>query len=343
MIKFFRKIRYNLMSENQMGKYFKYAIGEILLVVIGILIALQINNWNENLKEDQKIQSILLKIREDLTADLDVINANLMTLKRKDSLANLIFNKEIDLETFERIGGSFLSFTSVVLDINTSGYDQLRANIDKIPSSYSPVVSSLKEIYINSKSNMDLYNRQMDQTIDGHTKILAESHSWYADWSRGISSQKANIYFMNDSLGLNQMGLYLSCLEATAFEGLRLKRLSIKAIKLIDSVTNNKVDLPVNATINLNKNHTRKGLVGTYILKENKDRSYRFTDTILHITEEENVLYLNSTTYPKTPLYWNHNLTFIAQPGFISFIKTEKYDLKIQRRSGNLIFEKEKI
>mgnify|MGYP000731225644 CR=1 FL=1 len=51
MIKFFRKIRYNLMSENRTGRYLKYAIGEIILVVIGILIALQINNWNEHKKE----------------------------------------------------------------------------------------------------------------------------------------------------------------------------------------------------------------------------------------------------------------------------------------------------
>ncbi|MDO1501193.1 DUF6090 family protein [Winogradskyella maritima] len=50
MIKIFRKIRYNLMNENRTGKYLKYAIGEIILVVIGILIALQINNWNENRK-----------------------------------------------------------------------------------------------------------------------------------------------------------------------------------------------------------------------------------------------------------------------------------------------------
>ncbi|WP_445382966.1 DUF6090 family protein [Robiginitalea sp. IMCC43444] len=50
MIKFFRKIRQNLLSEGKTGKYFKYAIGEIMLVVIGILIALQINNWNENRK-----------------------------------------------------------------------------------------------------------------------------------------------------------------------------------------------------------------------------------------------------------------------------------------------------
>ncbi|NNC44454.1 MAG: hypothetical protein HKN99_01055 [Winogradskyella sp.] len=54
MIKFFRKIRYNLMEQNKTGKYFKYAIGEIILVVIGILIALQINNWNEQRKEKQQ-------------------------------------------------------------------------------------------------------------------------------------------------------------------------------------------------------------------------------------------------------------------------------------------------
>ena len=62
MIKFFRHIRYKLMSENKTGKYFKYAIGEIILVVIGILIALQINNWNE--------QRQLQNVRKDLIANM---------------------------------------------------------------------------------------------------------------------------------------------------------------------------------------------------------------------------------------------------------------------------------
>ena len=63
MIKFFRKIRQNLIMENKTGKYFKYAIGEIFLVVIGILIALQINNWNEGRKSSQ----LELKILKDLS------------------------------------------------------------------------------------------------------------------------------------------------------------------------------------------------------------------------------------------------------------------------------------
>lgn len=52
MIKFFREIRQQLLSENQFSKYLLYAIGEIVLVVIGILVALQIDDWNENRKEN---------------------------------------------------------------------------------------------------------------------------------------------------------------------------------------------------------------------------------------------------------------------------------------------------
>jgi len=59
MIKFFRKIRYDLMEKNKTGKYLKYAIGEIVLVVIGILIALQINNWNEERKTNSKERRML--------------------------------------------------------------------------------------------------------------------------------------------------------------------------------------------------------------------------------------------------------------------------------------------
>ena len=69
MIKFFRKIRQNLLLEGQTGKYFKYAIGEIVLVVIGILIALSINNWNEQRKENNNEQAILKRLEQEFLSN----------------------------------------------------------------------------------------------------------------------------------------------------------------------------------------------------------------------------------------------------------------------------------
>ncbi len=70
MIKFFRKIRQQLLAQNKLGKYLLYALGEIVLVVIGILIALQINNWNEHRKSVKKERNHLLEIIENLREDL---------------------------------------------------------------------------------------------------------------------------------------------------------------------------------------------------------------------------------------------------------------------------------
>ena len=80
MIKFFRKIRQNLLMENKTGKYFKYAFGEIILVVIGILIALQINNWNENRKSSKIRNNYYKQVLQDLAKDTIYINRNITYL-----------------------------------------------------------------------------------------------------------------------------------------------------------------------------------------------------------------------------------------------------------------------
>ena len=98
MIKFFRQIRFNLKEKNKTGKYLKYAIGEIVLVVIGILIALSINNWNENRKlkaeENELLTNLSLSFERKLnelefknigrTKDINGINKLLETIATKN-------------------------------------------------------------------------------------------------------------------------------------------------------------------------------------------------------------------------------------------------------------------
>ncbi len=77
MIKFFRKIRYDLMEKNKTGKYFKYAIGEIGLVDIGILIALQINNWSELKRLSTQENNLLTQLKANLlTHHIQTVTSN---------------------------------------------------------------------------------------------------------------------------------------------------------------------------------------------------------------------------------------------------------------------------
>ena len=109
MIKFFRHIRKSLIQKNQMGKYFRYAIGEKLLVVIGILIALQINNWNEERKkriiEDEVIMALNIeynKAKEELIYKRSVLNSKnevLRALSENCSLENI----EISIEQMDSL------------------------------------------------------------------------------------------------------------------------------------------------------------------------------------------------------------------------------------------------
>ena len=69
MISFFRKIRQKLLTQNRVTRYLIYALGEIFLVVIGILIALQVNNWNEERKEHKKEREQLFFALENLKTD----------------------------------------------------------------------------------------------------------------------------------------------------------------------------------------------------------------------------------------------------------------------------------
>ncbi len=77
MLHFFRRIRQKFISENRVSKYLVYAIGEILLVVIGILLALQIDTWNTEHKDRQKEKEYLRNLMEDLDTQQQQVNAQI--------------------------------------------------------------------------------------------------------------------------------------------------------------------------------------------------------------------------------------------------------------------------
>lgn len=130
MIKFFRKIRQQLLGEGKTGKYFKYAIGEILLVMIGILLALQVNNWNEERKDRDEVRKYLNSFLSDLT--VDSLNYDRMSKYMDDVIEvnNTILNKfkenkPIDEKDFK---AAFRTFTIPPIKGQNSTFNEMQSS-----------------------------------------------------------------------------------------------------------------------------------------------------------------------------------------------------------------------
>ena len=168
MIKFFRKIRYDLMAKNKTGKYFKYAIGEIILVVIGILIALQINNWNEVQKGKIKANTILKAIRSDMVTDLDRIDE----LKSYGAEEILYFKKVfpsykypievdniLDLYTINQMNYMTLFDYDEPFRSNSSAFDAMIADGNSDLITNDSLFSSIQKFYTFNVLPMKVYLR----------------------------------------------------------------------------------------------------------------------------------------------------------------------------------------
>ncbi|MEM5566163.1 DUF6090 family protein [Psychroserpens sp. AS72] len=98
MIKFFRKIRQKMLNENKFSRYLIYAIGEIVLVIIGILIALQINNWNINKSNLKESSEFVNRLKSEIQSNIGFTNEQIKRKEnqKKSSLAILkMFNEDI--------------------------------------------------------------------------------------------------------------------------------------------------------------------------------------------------------------------------------------------------------
>ena len=115
--------------ENKTGKYFKYAIGEIILVVIGILIALQINNWNENQKLETKTQDYYVQLLDDLNNDIVSAENTIKEFSNHQKEYNKYtssYDKEglTPIKAYEQI--SKLTLISTPLTFNTNTFESLQ-------------------------------------------------------------------------------------------------------------------------------------------------------------------------------------------------------------------------
>jgi hypothetical protein len=157
MIKFFRKIRQNLLMENKTRKYFKYAIGEIILVVIGILIALSINNWNEKRKNNILKQAYINNLKIDLNADIQ-------KLEELNELNN----------EFEKDGFYFLSY----LENKLSEVDTLALTSAFAYTAYIPNFTMTSATYndLITSSNINLFK-------DIELKRLLDNYYIRDEWS----------------------------------------------------------------------------------------------------------------------------------------------------------------
>ena len=179
MIKFFRKIRYDLMEKNKTGKYLKYAIGEIILVVIGILIALAINN--SNTEKNDRVYELKMLAQVVKAIDEDVKHANIM-LERidiLDSTANYFMtlsknNIAYDNTIFRRIFGLN---SGTGFQINSGPYQAIKSSgMDKISN------DSLRNVLIDFydfklllyQGNFDHVNRNHQDNIEDLISLLGE-------------------------------------------------------------------------------------------------------------------------------------------------------------------------
>lgn len=226
MIKLFRKIRQNLLSDGKTGKYFKYAIGEIVLVVIGILIALQFNNWNETRKNEDEFKAVLQQIYTVVDQDsenLTLIRKNVS--KQIEIIDNIVQNPEsinnkllphllfyLDLEQSNL--NSEISYLLGYLKFNPKNPKQ--SNLNKSLSSYGKAIN---EDYKSSRYDI--------------TSLLEESNVPYP--SITFSYSALNDYQNIDSTFFDESDIKntLKLLESPKFQNALKSSRSIKFTNLI--------------------------------------------------------------------------------------------------------------
>ena len=163
MLTFFRKIRRNLLSNSQFFNYLQYAVGEIALVVLGILIALQINNWNENRKDINKSKAILGEFKKDLASDTTGINRVVKLLERQTSYEAWALNRVVyDKNQVDSLKKAFFGPVHQEF-VQDRTYNKLQVSQNPNLTGFLDLQNSLTEYYTDTKFLLDYYNQEEER------------------------------------------------------------------------------------------------------------------------------------------------------------------------------------
>ncbi len=197
MIKLLRKIRQNFFLEEKYGKYLKYVTGEITLVVFGILIALQINNWNENRKARKLEVKLLIELKDDLRETKDDLLTDIEKAQQILTTTNTLYKAIIeyqisDIEPFKLSTGYILE-TSILFPklsayraIQSQGIiiisnDSLRKKITDFYQLHLERVTSA-EVYLQNLNNNELKPYLNEYSTYGNTcQDCKDLYALYSD------------------------------------------------------------------------------------------------------------------------------------------------------------------
>jgi len=276
MIKFFRKIRQNLLNKNKVGKYLLYAFGEIILVIIGILIALNLNQRSEQKKTEAKIDAIFEDVLLELETDINHSEREIYNYQVKDSLASLVLNTNLTYNDYANKNSTDLwRFAVTWNNYNTSNnaYNILMANVDAIPEKYSKSVSLLNTLNNQTRPHVEQYNKKVEYAIAKNYDEFEEKHSWYADPDYKKNKEAIN-YRLNDYRYKNMVNRYFGEAILTHRTIIVIYRQdAIKCYKEIASVLNKSLD-SIDYIID---EKVLKGYVGTYIDSSNPEDKVELT------------------------------------------------------------------
>ncbi|UCE95123.1 MAG: hypothetical protein JSV73_06195, partial [Flavobacteriaceae bacterium] len=182
------------------SKYILYAIGEILLVVIGILIALQVNNRNISDVNDRKVEIIFDEIEENLISDIKLMHNLIEYYNHEDSLIQLIKDDQVTRDMYLNDQHLFYLLNYYkAFTLNQNGYNLLSLNLDVVPERYAHLMPKINQTYSTINGSFEKFNEYM---IDFTFRILER---WGREKSYFTKSTEEKIdFYLTDSTYKNE-------------------------------------------------------------------------------------------------------------------------------------------